>query len=506
MRFISLSLALQAVWPACLAADDNGAIRACHVLERMLPLGVHHRNTTSYIGHNRYWSNRQGELYPHCFVTPRSTQHVSRIMGYLTGGMVPFAVKAGGHTAFEGGSNIDAGVTVDLVHLDSIAVSQDGGTVSVGPGNRWIDVSETLDPMGLAVVGGRAADVGVSGLLLGGGLSYFSGTRGWACDNVRSYQVVVSSGQIVDASPDENPDLYWALRGGGGSNFGIVTRFDLVAFPQRELWANSIIFPGELNKTLIPLFTDLTNRGLVETPEAHAYFVLGYQARSGGFIALTSLFQSTPPPRNTTPPVFQPFQSVPGAISNVTQLTSVSAQSRAINQPSGSRQTWWDASVDTTSTELFEAIVSLYEACVNELLAAADGAEIMPHLVFQPISRNVMQEMQKNGGNALGLKLEHGPLMIVQLTMTWSDRQLDALVEKSSEAFVGQVEELSKKMGLYRGFVYMNYAGKSQDVLGRYGRESYDRLTKTAAKWDPKGVLQELWRGYFQLQGPRGSA
>lgn len=479
----------------------------CHVLDEALPGEVAFPNTTAfYMSQNTYWSNQQTEVHPRCFVTPRSSADVSRVMKTLTALRAPFTVKAGGHTAFEGGSNLHGGVTVDLVHLNAVSVSHDRGTVSVGPGNRWIDVSQTLDPMGLAVVGGRAADVGVSGLLLGGGISYFSGVYGWACDNVRSYEIVLSSGQVVNASSDHNPDLYWALRGGGGSNFGIVTRFDLSAFPQGQLWANSMVFPGERNETLIPLFRDLTNKGLVETPRGHAYFVLSYQAAQSKFLALTSLFHSDPPHVNATPPAFRPLQSVPGAVSNVTQVADVSTLTRAIDQPGGSRQTWWDTSVATTSTMLLQDIVSLYEAYVKDLLAVAGGTAVTTYLVFQPISQNIVEAMQKNGGNALGLKPKDGPLMIVQLSTTWSDKQLDSLVERSSENFIGDVEKLSKARGLFRGFVYMNYAGKGQDVLRRYGNESYGRLKDAAAKWDPKGHLQELWQGYFQLHGPIESA
>lgn len=85
------------------------------------------------------------------------------------------------------------------------------------------------------------APVGVSGLVLGGGISFFSNERGWACDNVASYEVVTASGKIVTATPDQNKDLFWALRGGSG-NFGIVTNFELEAFPLGMMWGGSRIY------------------------------------------------------------------------------------------------------------------------------------------------------------------------------------------------------------------------------------------------------------------------
>lgn len=177
--------------------EKNKPIKAnlqeqCAALSSILLEGdVLYPNSTLYATENTYWSNQQSEARPACFVTPRSAADVSAVVRALVGLGAAFSVKAGGHTAFRGGSNANGGVTLDLLRMDGVVVSDDRQTVAVGPGARWIRVAEVLDPLGLAVVGGRVADVGVSGLLLGGGISYFSGEHGWACDNVRSYEVVL---------------------------------------------------------------------------------------------------------------------------------------------------------------------------------------------------------------------------------------------------------------------------------------------------------------------------
>lgn len=466
-------------------------------------------NSTAYIAANTYWSNRQGEVSPSCFVTPRSTANVSTIITTLAALQVPFSVKAGGHTAFAGGSNVDQGVTIDLLYMNHIMVTNDSQTVSVGSGSRWIQVTEALDPLGLAVVGGRVADVGVAGLLLGGGISYFSGFRGWACDNVQNYEVVLSSGEVVNASTVENKDLFWALRGGGGSNFGIVTRFDLAAFPQGKLWANNVLYPGALNTTLIPLFTNLIINGLPEDPQAHTYFILTYYPELGGFVAAASLYHATPPPANTTPPVFAPLKSVPGILSDTVAVENVSTALRAIDQPYGDRQTWWDTSVLATESELLTDIVPLWEQVVSTFLSAAaenagpngTASMVTPYLVFQPIPINILTAMQKNGGNALGLRPSDGPVMLVQLTVVWEDANLDTLIEGELSQLIENVEAMAAERGELKGFVYMNYAGSTQQVLKRYGPESFERLKDVANQYDPEGLLQKYWKGYFQLAG-----
>lgn len=80
-------------------------------------------------------------------------------------------------------------MTIDLINLNQVTVSADQTQTSIGPGNRWYDVYSKLERMGLSVIGGRVSDIGVGGLTLGGGISFFSGRFGWACDNVNTYEV-----------------------------------------------------------------------------------------------------------------------------------------------------------------------------------------------------------------------------------------------------------------------------------------------------------------------------
>ncbi|KAK4185160.1 hypothetical protein QBC35DRAFT_439900 [Podospora australis] len=491
---MSWVLLLGAMLPAIAAAKCGNV---CETLELALPGLVTFPNTTLYALENSYWSARQSEARPSCFVTPRSAKDVATAMQVLVSKNAPFTVKSGGHTAFEGGSNIDQGVTVDLLYLTDISVSTDRQTVSVGAGNRWVQVSEVLDPLGLAVVGGRASTVGVSGLILGGGISYFSGRRGWACDNVRNFEVVTVTGAIVNASPDSNQDLYWALRGGGGSNFGIVTRFDLVSFEQGDLWASSLVYPGAMNQTLIPILQDLIVNGLPADPGAHTYFVMAYVPTFGGFIVLSDQFHDNPV--DSVPEIFKPFHEIPVVLANNTRHANVSQLSRDIAGDSGLRQTWAATSVLATSAQLLLDFVPLYEAHVARLLAAAGQSLVIPYFIYQPISVNILQAMQVNGGNALGISPEDGPLVIVQLSVSWVDASLDDVVLSSRDRLLAEVNALAEERGLKKGFVYMNYAGENQDVQGSYGPANAARLREIAQKWDPRGKLKNLWKGYFKV-------
>ena len=116
----------------------------------------------------RYWSNQQAETRPVCRVAPTKAEQVAASLLVTTYFQCPFAVKSGGHAAFAGASNIEGGVTIDLVNLSQVNVSSDKTLTQVGAGNRWLDVYSKLDPQQLSVVGGRVADIGVGGLTLGG--------------------------------------------------------------------------------------------------------------------------------------------------------------------------------------------------------------------------------------------------------------------------------------------------------------------------------------------------
>ncbi|OKL62375.1 hypothetical protein UA08_02265 [Talaromyces atroroseus] len=472
----------------------------CAALAAAFPGDVFYPNSTAYIQANDYWSVQQEDVHPHCFVAPRDTEGVSTAMKLLTSRNASFTVKSGGHTPFAGGSNIANGVTIDLVHLNGINISDDRQTVSLGPGNRWINVTEVLDPLNLAVVGGRSGAVGAAGLILGGGISYFSGERGWACDNVRNFEVVVASGEVVNASPEVNPDLYWALRGGGGSNFGIVTRFDLESFEQGDLWSNELTFPGALNATLLSLFQNLTINGMPSDPAAHSYLSIYYEASLGEYIVNTSFYHAgPPPPAASMPAVFEPFQSVPDAISNTTLVANISTHLGDVPIPYGFRQTWWNTAISATSLDLLTEIVSLFEARNAPLLAASNGSSTTPFLLFQALPLNILTQMQKNGGNALGLKPSDGPLLVVSIPTTWEDPRLDARIESSSRELIAQIERLAKQSNLDNGYVYMNYASSTQQVQKQYGEDNLRRLEEIARKWDPQGKLARLWPGYFKL-------
>ncbi|MEV0740751.1 FAD-binding protein [Streptomyces sp. NPDC050549] len=149
------------------------------------------------------------------------------------------AVRSGGLSA--AGYSTCRGLVVDVSRLDSIAVGSGSGTL--GPGAQMVDITHTLGSTGLAVAGGYCPTVRAGGFLQGGGLGPRTRTIGMACDTVTSARVVLADGRCVTASATDHPDLYWALRGGGGGNFGVVTSYTLTTAPVAEIAVAFINWP-----------------------------------------------------------------------------------------------------------------------------------------------------------------------------------------------------------------------------------------------------------------------
>ena len=176
---------------------------------------------------------RAGTVYarsgcPAIIVRPTAAAGVARAVRYAREKGLTLSVRGGGHSGSGHGTN-DGGLVLDLGRFDQIEVPGDG-LVRVGGGATWGAVAEALRGHGLAISSGDTASVGVGGLTLGGGLGWMVRELGLALDQLAAARVVLANGDEVTASAEENADLFWALRGGGG-NFGVVTEFTFRAHP-----------------------------------------------------------------------------------------------------------------------------------------------------------------------------------------------------------------------------------------------------------------------------------
>ncbi|MFJ9365992.1 FAD-binding oxidoreductase [Nocardia sp. NPDC101769] len=162
---------------------------------------------------------------------------------------IPVAARSGGHS-YGGYSTPDKGLVVDLGGMSGVEVKADG-TAVIGAGTRLMDVYSALAQAGRCLPAGSCPTVGIAGLTLGGGVGVLAGKYGLTCDNLVSAQVVTADGTVRTVSATSEPDLFWALRGGGGGNFGIVTSFTFQTVAAPQLAVFQVRFPaGSLTDVL----------------------------------------------------------------------------------------------------------------------------------------------------------------------------------------------------------------------------------------------------------------
>jgi FAD/FMN-containing dehydrogenase len=192
-----------------------------------------------YDGARRVY-NGMIDRHPAAIVRCRDAADVRACVEFARDRSIELAVRGGAHNA--GGLAVwDDALVIDLSAMRSVAITPTDGTVRVDPGCTWAEVDHATVAFGLAVPAGFLGSTGVSGLTLGGGVTGYLGRRyGLTVDNLVSADVVLADGSFVTASESSHPDLFWALRGGGG-NFGVVTSF---TFRSRPIGENGVVYAG----------------------------------------------------------------------------------------------------------------------------------------------------------------------------------------------------------------------------------------------------------------------
>ncbi|KAI4131250.1 MAG: hypothetical protein LQ338_001344 [Usnochroma carphineum] len=479
-----------------MAADEQAQSPACRALLSALPGRVSLPTSNGYFSSLKsYFSQQEEELSPFCVVTPTNSQDVSTVIHILgaPNSTTRFAIRGGGHTVWAGSANIDNGVTIDMRAINNVAVSDDRTLTSIGGGALWRDVYIKLDSMGLATTGGRAAGVGVGGLTTGGGLSFFSARYGFVCDNVVNFEIVLASGDIVNANATSNSDLWVALRG-GSNNFGVVTRFDLRTFQQAPFYGGQVFYNISTVPQQLQAFADF-NRG--EGYDDYSSLIQSFAYSSGIGFAIQNSIKYTAPTAEKKPATFQPFFDIQPQLGNtmrVSNTTDFTTEQGAFS-PDGFRQLYRT----TTFKNSLPFLNQVYAFFAATVPAVQHLPGIQWSLTIQPIVPAITSRSASRGGNSLGLDPAQGPLVNCLLTGTWNDTADDALATGTAVSLFDVIESAARQRGLYVPYKYLNYADGGQDVIDGYGAESKQRLQRVSRRYDPRGVFQRLVPGGFKL-------
>jgi hypothetical protein len=192
---------------------------------------------------DRKLANPEFDYYPIAIVYCSVDSDVQAVLLYAQQNKTGFEVRSGGHCT--AGFSSGPGILIDVSKLDSICVDSLGKTATVGCGVKFGDFNSQLNLYGLHVPGGECPDVCVGGYMQGGGYGFTSVTFGMNCDNVLSARVMLVDGSIVLASEKQNSDLWWAIRGGTGGNFGVVLSVTYQLYELDEVLGWALIWPLE---------------------------------------------------------------------------------------------------------------------------------------------------------------------------------------------------------------------------------------------------------------------
>ncbi len=198
--------------------------------------------------------NAQIDRRPALIVQCAGVADVIHAVNYARERKLPAAIRGGGHSA-PGFGTCDGGIVIDLSRLKGIRVDPDAATARMEGGCTWGDVDHATHIFGLATPGGIISTTGVGGLTTGGGFGYLSRRYGLACDNLISADVITADGQLRKADATHNPDLFWAIRGGGG-NFGVVVSFEFRLHPVAQVYAGPILYRPEDAAAVMRLFRE----------------------------------------------------------------------------------------------------------------------------------------------------------------------------------------------------------------------------------------------------------
>ncbi|KAL1610485.1 hypothetical protein SLS60_002153 [Paraconiothyrium brasiliense] len=403
-------------------------------------------------------------------------------------------MRGGGHMPISDAANINStGVLLTSTNLNTLKLSDDKETMSIGPGPRWGDVFQYLEGTNLTVIGGRLAPVGVPGLLLGGG------------GKIKAYEAVLADGTIATVTATSKyKDLYWALQGGGNS-FALITRFDLQTFfAETPLLADANY--GSSNATRDAWLANILDFALNVDKDGDTGAAVIPVARWGpNFTA--PLYQTTLFYNGTTPPTTGPFNEfVNGtklqALNGTSTLQRVSlAQYGTAMRPAfqpGGQSYGLNQKFHVVSTKATLKAVSIVHDTYFSSLQASGMADRLPGF-FSGLAWNCITKSWAAASQGAPQNMPQGPQFWVEQSLTWESADDSAEIEEWVASVNAEILEKLVAANATERYTYLNDADKGQAVFRTYGEENLEKLKAIRAKYDPRRVFTDLMPGGFKV-------
>ena len=414
--------------------------------------------------------NLATDLRPAAVALPRDVGDVIAVVEYAAANGLRVAPQATGHNADALGS-LDEVLLVDVRELQEVSIDPGARRVRVGAGVKWERVVPQLSELGLAALHGSSPDVGVAGYSLGGGMGWLARKYGLQANSVTAMELVTADGRPVRVDAENEPELFWALRGGNG-NFGLVTAIEFAVYPVEDLYAGVMFFPLERAGEVLHAWTELlpalpdelmTWAKLLQFPDQPD---VPEPVRGGSFTVIFGAFLGGEEEGSA---LLQPIRSLGPAMDTFAMVPPAALGDMAMDPP--------DPLPFVSTTALLSDLPAVG---VDELVAAAGPGSGSPLAMVE--LRHMGGALARRSPGAGARATLPGSLAMLSLGVAE-----DEAAAATARAYLDAVD---RAVLPYRAGDYPNFVMEPADASGFFDANTWARLREVKAIYDPGDVFK----------------